>query len=135
MKTITAFAPASVGNVGVGFDILGHTIAGPGDRVSVRRIDEGVVRIAAIRGAAIELPREAERNTAGTALLALRAALEENASVLIEYVDNHGVRGDRVVSPLALEGGQLSARDHLSDEVRGFAVHRISAVRRLGADE
>jgi len=23
----TAFAPASVGNVGVGFDILGHTVA------------------------------------------------------------------------------------------------------------
>jgi len=76
MKTITAFAPASIGNVAVGFDILGHTVAGPGDRVGVRRIDERVVRIAAIRGAAIELPREAERNTAGAALLALRAALE-----------------------------------------------------------
>jgi homoserine kinase len=76
MKTATAFAPASVGNVGVGFDILGHTIAGPGDRVSVRRIDERLVRIAAIRGAAIELPREAERNTAGAALLALRATLD-----------------------------------------------------------
>lgn len=76
MKTITAFAPASVGNVGVGFDVLGHTVAGPGDRVSVRRIDERVVRIVAIRGAAIELPRDAERNTAGAALLALRAALD-----------------------------------------------------------
>jgi len=76
MKTVTAFAPASVGNVGVGFDILGHTIAGPGDRVSLRRIDEPGVRIAAIRGAAVELPREAERNTAGAALLALRNALD-----------------------------------------------------------
>ena len=36
----SAFAPASVGNIGVGFDILGHSIAGPGDRVSVRRIEQ-----------------------------------------------------------------------------------------------
>ncbi len=70
----TAFAPASVGNIGVGFDILGHTIAGAGDRATVRKIAERVVRIAAIRGTTVELPREAERNTAGAALIALREA-------------------------------------------------------------
>lgn len=70
-ETATAFAPASVGNVGVGFDILGHSLAGPGDRVTVRRIAERSVRIRAIRGAAIPLPEEPERNTAGAALLAL----------------------------------------------------------------
>ena len=32
-QAATAFAPASVGNVGVGFDILGHTVAAIGDRV------------------------------------------------------------------------------------------------------
>ena len=72
---VTAFAPASIGNVGVGFDILGHTITGPCDHVSVRRIDERVVRIAAIRGNATPLPLEAERNTAGAALIAMRRAL------------------------------------------------------------
>lgn len=71
-----AFSPASVGNVGVGFDILGHSMAGAGDRAQVRRIDEPVVRIAAIHGAVTELPREAHRNTAGMALLALREALQ-----------------------------------------------------------
>lgn len=69
-----AFAPACVGNVGVGFDILGHSMAGAGDRAEVRRIAEPVVRIAAIHGGP-ELPLEAPRNTAGAALLALRAAL------------------------------------------------------------
>ena len=67
----SAFAPASVGNIGVGFDILGHSIAGPGDRVSVRRIEQRDVRIAAIRNAAIDLPFEAEKNTAGAALIAV----------------------------------------------------------------
>ena len=75
MKQATAFSPASVGNIGVGFDILGHTIAGPGDRATVRRIEAHEVRIAAIRGCAVELPMQAERNTAGAALLALRDAL------------------------------------------------------------
>jgi homoserine kinase len=75
MTRAMAFAPASVGNIGVGFDILGHTIEGPGDRAIVRRIDEPVVRIADIRNSAVELPREAERNTAGAALIAMRDAL------------------------------------------------------------
>jgi len=71
----TAFAPASIGNVGVGFDILGHTIAGPGDRVTVRRVAEPGVRIVAIRGNATPLPLEADRNTAGAALVAMRKVL------------------------------------------------------------
>lgn len=69
-----AFAPAGVGNVGVGFDILGHTVAGLGDRVTVRRTRRRGVRIVAIRGGPM-LPFQAERNTAGMALLALGDAL------------------------------------------------------------
>lgn len=72
-----AFSPGSVGNIGVGFDIIGHSIAGIGDIATVRRIeDEPVVRIKAIRGAVTDLPLDAERNTAGAALISLRAALE-----------------------------------------------------------
>lgn len=70
-----AFAPASVGNVGVGFDLLGHSVTGTGDRAEVRRIDEPVVRITAIRGCVTELPADPRANTAGTALLSLRKAL------------------------------------------------------------
>lgn len=70
-----AFSPASVGNVGVGFDILGHVIEGVGDTVSVRRIDSPEVRIAAIRGTTVDLPLDAPSNTAGASLIALREAL------------------------------------------------------------
>lgn len=73
-----AFAPASVGNIGVGFDLLGHAIDGPRDIAIVRRIDAPDVRIDAIRGdvAGVDaLPLDAERNTAGRALIALREAL------------------------------------------------------------
>lgn len=71
-----AFAPASVGNVAVGFDILGHSVGGAGDRAEVRVIEEPVVRIAAIHGSVPDLPRDPARNTAGAALLALRDALQ-----------------------------------------------------------
>ena len=71
----TAFAPASVGNVAIGFDILGFSVGALGDRVSVRRIDRPEVSIAGITGVAGELPLEAARNTAGQALVAMRAAL------------------------------------------------------------
>lgn len=73
---VRAFSPASVGNVAVGFDILGHGIEGVGDTVAVRRIDAPEVRISAITGATVDLPREAVGNTAGAALIALRQALE-----------------------------------------------------------
>ncbi|PPJ42416.1 MULTISPECIES: homoserine kinase [unclassified Pseudoxanthomonas] len=71
----SAFSPASVGNVGVGFDILGHVIEGAGDTVTVRRIDSPEVRIASIRGATVDLPLDAPDNTAGAALISLRDAL------------------------------------------------------------
>ncbi len=71
----SAFSPASIGNACVGFDLLGHSIAGPGDRVSVQKIDEPAVRIRAIHGLDLALPLDAERNTAGCALIALRKAL------------------------------------------------------------
>jgi len=67
----TAFAPASVGNVAVGFDILGHTVAAIGDRVRViRRPERGVV-VRSIRGVVENLPLAAEKNTAGMAVIAL----------------------------------------------------------------
>src|SRR3546814_10611840 len=40
-----AFAPAGVGNIGVGFDLLGHSIDGPRDVARVRRVAAPGVRI------------------------------------------------------------------------------------------
>jgi len=70
-----AEAYASVGNVGIGFDILGHTVEGAGDRADVRRIAEREVRIAAIDGVITDLPMAAAENTAGAALLSMMRGL------------------------------------------------------------
>ena len=73
---VTAFAPATVANVGIGFDILGHTVESVGDRVRLRRIEEPVVRIRAVSGIAGPLPVDPKSNTAGRAVQALHSALE-----------------------------------------------------------
>lgn len=72
---VTAFAPASIGNVGVGFDMLGLAIAGAGDRVSARVTDGDGVTIKEVRGLDgeihDELSRKANENTASIAAQSL----------------------------------------------------------------
>ena len=70
----TAFAPASVGNVGVGFDILGFSLDVLGDRVRASAHEGEGVTIGAITGVAGDLPRVAADNTAGRAVQALLEA-------------------------------------------------------------
>jgi antitoxin (DNA-binding transcriptional repressor) of toxin-antitoxin stability system len=64
-------------------------------------------------------------------LAALREAIEAGSPVLIAYVDNHGTRSERIVDPVRVEGGWLTAHDHRSDDTRTFAVHRITAVKAI----
>jgi len=69
------------------------------------------------------------RLTPSGAMAALREAAELRATVLIGYVDNQGRTTERLVDPIRVEGGSLTARDHRSDDDRSFAVHRITMVR------
>lgn len=72
----TAFAPASVGNVAIGFDILGFSVDALGDRVTVSRTKDRGITITDITGVAGTLPTDPGRNTAGRALLAMQEALQ-----------------------------------------------------------
>jgi len=72
----TAFAPASVGNVAIGFDILGFSVPALGDRVTVSRAGAAGVTITDITGVAGALPTDPAQNTAGRALLAMQEALQ-----------------------------------------------------------
>jgi homoserine kinase len=67
---VTAFAPATVANLGPGFDVLGLALAEPGDRVTARIGAERGVTIASITGDGGALSRDASRNTAAIAATA-----------------------------------------------------------------
>lgn len=64
---VTAFAPATVANLGPGFDVLGLAISGVGDQVTAFVTDEAGVRIRSIHGDGGVLPLDPARNTAGIA--------------------------------------------------------------------
>lgn len=85
-KRATAFAPASVSNLAVGFDLLGHPIAATGDRVTVTRTSTPGVVMGAVTGCMRRLPADPALNTAGTAVLGLLLdhAPELGVSVAIE---------------------------------------------------
>lgn len=64
---VEAFAPATVSNLGPGFDCLGLAVEGLGDRVRARRSDTPGVALVEIEGDGGRLPRELDRNTAAIA--------------------------------------------------------------------
>ncbi|MDH3352150.1 MAG: homoserine kinase, partial [Gammaproteobacteria bacterium] len=75
VESVTAFAPASIGNLAVGFDMLGLALTGVGDRVIARRTDGTGVTIAEVRGLDGELhpylSTDPDHNTASIAAQAL----------------------------------------------------------------
>ena len=68
------------------------------------------------------------RTTPYETLSALRAAAAEGAPLWIGYVNAEGRSTLRMIEPVHVEGGYVSAYDHLRDEVRTFTVSRISGV-------
>lgn len=64
---VEAFAPATVSNLGPGFDCLGLAIEELGDRVRARRRDEPGAVVVSIEGDDGRLPKDADKNTAAVA--------------------------------------------------------------------
>ncbi len=64
-RTVSAFAPATVANVAVGFDLLGFPIEGPGDQVSLTASSVTGIRIKATG----DVPLDASKNTATVGIL------------------------------------------------------------------
>ncbi|MBL3654751.1 homoserine kinase [Fulvivirga sediminis] len=69
MEKIKVFAPATVANVGPGFDVLGLAIDGIGDELEVIKIDNGI-KINPISGFE-DLPVDPKKNVIGVAIQAL----------------------------------------------------------------
>lgn len=104
----------------------------PAGAVEARRTAQVRAVATAIRAgdrAESSRPPTASTTSPSGALAALREAIEAGSTVVIGYVDNHGANGERVVDPRRLDGGRLAAFDHRADDVREFAVHRITGVR------
>jgi XPB/Ssl2-like helicase family protein/WYL domain-containing protein len=84
-----------------------------GDRAAAARPDDA---------GQVGLPRSAPHRL----LSRLAEAAELGETLWIGYADQHGGVSERVVEPVSVEGGWLTAYDHRSAAVRTFAVHRIT---------
>ncbi|MBI3358880.1 MAG: homoserine kinase [Nitrospirae bacterium] len=101
MKKVCVFAPASIGNIGPGFDLLGMAIAGMGDTVIATRKSQSGVTISKIIGNApsAEVPNRPDQNTAGIAAHAVLSRLHAKDGV--DFVLRKGVLGTGVGSSAA----------------------------------
>ncbi|TQK98217.1 XPB/Ssl2-like helicase family protein [Streptomyces puniciscabiei] len=80
--------------------------------------------------AAGELPRTSSAETLAT----MQAAVLTGDSLWIGYVNAEGTASQRVIAPVKVEGGFVTAYDHTADEVRTYPLHRITGVAELAED-
>ncbi len=81
---VRVFAPATVANVGSGFDIFGFALNTPGDELLLQVTRQPGVKITRITGENGQLPLEADKNTAGGSILAMLQSLQADFGVQIE---------------------------------------------------
>jgi hypothetical protein len=73
--------------------------------------------------------------TTAATLGLLRQAARERRPVWLGYVNAQGSASQRIVEPTSISGGYLHGYDHRRDELGTFALHRITAVALLDADD
>lgn len=115
MKTIRAFAPATVANVSCGFDVFGFAVDQPGDEVELTLTRGHEVFIKKIEGDGGRLPLDAGKNTAGVAVTAFLNALDTRQGVDITLFKNLPL-GSGMGSSAASSVAALVAINHLMGE-------------------
>ena len=83
-KEIRVFAPATVANVGCGFDIFGFALHEPGDEIILKVSENKGLQITKITGDEGRLPTQANKNTAGQSLLAMMNELKFESGLEME---------------------------------------------------
>ncbi|MFJ8213949.1 helicase-associated domain-containing protein [Streptomyces sp. NPDC096033] len=80
-------------------------------------------------------PGELPRTSAAETLATVQAAALTGSAVWIGYVNAEGAASQRVIAPVRVEGGFVTGYDHTADEVRTYALHRITGVAELAEDQ
>ena len=133
------FAPAAEDSSGTIVDIRarGARVPAPPRRRSHRPAPSPTPQtlgaiVAVLRKVAAAVPGHMRLDPA-VAITQLQDAAIAQTSVVIGYVDPAGVATQRVVAPINVRGGQLTAYDPASGRVREFAIHRVTSV--VSADD
>ncbi|MEV6481427.1 helicase-associated domain-containing protein [Streptomyces sp. NPDC051576] len=79
-------------------------------------------------------PGELPRTTPAETLATMQAAVLTGGTLWIGYVNAEGSASQRVIAPIRVEGGFVTAYDHTADEVRTYPLHRVTGVAELAED-
>ncbi|MHC0429924.1 helicase-associated domain-containing protein [Streptomyces sp. O3] len=79
-------------------------------------------------------PGALPRTTSAETLATMQAAVLTGDVLWIGYVNAEGAASQRVIAPVRVEGGFVTAYDHTADEVRTYPLHRITGVAELADD-
>ncbi|SEN06889.1 Helicase conserved C-terminal domain-containing protein [Actinacidiphila rubida] len=101
---------------------------------AVKAIRAGDRAATAVRRAPAPAADGLPRTPAADTLATVQAAALAGESLWIGYVNAEGSASQRVIAPVRVEGGYVTAYDHTTDEVRTFALHRITGVSELADD-
>lgn len=110
MDSVRVHAPATVSNVVCGFDCLGFALSEPYDELTVRKINEPVIRIS--HNDHFGLPTDPEKNVAGVALRAMLDATDLKVGFEVEITKNIKP-GSGIGSSSASSCGAVVAANHL----------------------
>lgn len=80
-KSIKVFAPASVSNVGPGFDMMGFALNEPGDEIIIKKSNKKELRITKINGDGGCLPFDINKNTTTVAIKSLLKKYDLNVGL------------------------------------------------------
>jgi hypothetical protein len=133
------FAPAAEDSTGTIVDIRarGARVPAPAHRRVPRQLTaptgQTLSAIVAVLRKVAAQPFASMRIDPAVAISQLQEAARLQNSVVIGYVDPAGVATQRVVAPVSVRGGQLTAYDPATGRVREFAIHRVTSV--VSADD
>jgi homoserine kinase len=122
-KKITVFAPATVANIGCGFDSMGLAIDAPGDELTLELNNERKIRIRKISGDNKKLSYDPKKNTAGVSIQALIDNLEINQGFDI-YLKKKMPLGSGLGSSAASSAAAVFA----ANELLGQPFRRVELV-------
>jgi homoserine kinase len=132
MQRIKAFAPATVANLGVGFDVLGLAVTAPGDFVTVEKRPESGVEVVEITGDDGRLSYDPDENTAAIAAQStlrmigtsqgVRLWLEKGLPLASGLGSSAASAVAAAVATNVLFGGPLNQEDLLSAALDAEAV-------------
>lgn len=101
---------------------------------AVRAIRAGDLASTAPRKATPDKGDALPRTTAAETLATMQAAVLTGEAVWIGYVNAEGSASQRVIAPIRVEGGFVTAYDHTADEVKTYPLHRVTGVAELADD-